>query len=166
MFLLFNILFCIVSYFIDMSILFSITQDWHDPKNDHGGIYWYMLFYFHSVFWHAVDVVVILLVSPSMPFHCPGLQYHFLNLSWREDEYSQHWETWSAPNLTGVKCDIVIAIPGMNMGGTLVSYWWVLGSLKAVLDTATTDWWVTGQWRVTATISASTWSTYTWEEDV
>lgn len=52
----------------------------------------------------------------------------------------------------------------MNIGGTLVSYWWVLGFQKAVRHTATTDWCVLGQWRVTATISASTWSTYTWRE--
>ena len=50
----------------------------------------------------------------------------------------------------------------MNMGGTLASYWWVLGFQKAVLHTDTTDWCVLGQWRVTATMSASTWSTYTW----
>lgn len=48
------------------------------------------------------------------------------------------------------------------MGGTLVSYWWVLGFQKAVRHTDTTDWCVLGQWRVTATMSASTWSTYTW----
>ena len=42
-----------------------------------------MLFYFHSVFWHAIDVVVILHVTPSMPFHCPCLQYHFLYLPLR-----------------------------------------------------------------------------------
>lgn len=39
----------------------------------------------------------------------------------------------------------VIILPGMNIGGTLVSYWWVLGFQKAVLQTATTDWWVLGQ---------------------
>lgn len=50
----------------------------------------------------------------------------------------------------------------MNMGGTLVSYWCVWGFQKAVRHTDTTDWCVLGQWRVTATMSASTWSTYTW----
>lgn len=62
-------------------------------------------------------------------------------------------------NIFALKGDIVL--PGMNMGGTLVSYWWVLGFWKAVLHTTTTDWWVLGQCRVTATISASTWSTNT-----
>lgn len=56
-------------------------------------------------------------------------------------------------------------IPGINMGGALEPYWWFLGSQKAVLHTDTTDWCVLGQWRVTATISASTWSTYTWKGD-
>lgn len=36
-------------------------------------IYWYMFFDFHSVFWHAVDVLVILRITPSIPFHCPCL---------------------------------------------------------------------------------------------
>lgn len=56
-------------------------------------------------------------------------------------------------------------VPGMNMGGTSEPYWWCLGFQKAVLLTVTTDWCVLGQWRVTATISASTWSTYTWKKD-
>lgn len=49
-------------------------------------IYRNMFFYFHSVFWHAIDVVVILLITPSMPFHCPCLQYHFLYLPLRDKE--------------------------------------------------------------------------------
>lgn len=66
-----------------MLVYFNNTQNYKDHKNDHSSIYRYMLINFHSVFWHSVDVVVILLITASMPFHCPCLQYHFLYLPLR-----------------------------------------------------------------------------------
>lgn len=44
-------------------------------------IYRNVFLYFHSIFWHAIDVVVILLIRTSIPFYCSCLQYYFLYLS-------------------------------------------------------------------------------------
>lgn len=48
-------------------------------------IYRNMFFNFHAVFWHAIDVLVVLLVTPSMPLHSPRLQHHFLNLTFKQN---------------------------------------------------------------------------------
>lgn len=127
-------------------------------------IYRNVFFYFHAVFRHAIDVLVVLLVTPSMPFHSPGLQHHFLNLTFKQNTVNQRVQQHNNLEKSGAESRVLgfsASIPGMNMGGTLVSYWWVLGFQKAVRHTDTTDWCVLGQWRVTATMSASTWSTYT-----
>lgn len=87
---------------IDMLFHFFSTNSYNDPKNDDSNIYGDMLFYFHSVFWHAIDVVVILLITPSMPFHCPCLQDHFLYLPLKDragKKYSQYWEAGSSTKL-------------------------------------------------------------------
>lgn len=43
-----------------------------------------MFLYFHIVFRHAIDVLVIFLITPSMPFHRSCLQHHFLNLTLKD----------------------------------------------------------------------------------
>ena len=50
-------------------------------------------------------------------------------------------------------------------GGICPVYCALCGCLKAVLATRITDRWEMGQWRVTATMCSSTWSTYTWDEE-
>lgn len=124
-----------------------------------------MFFYFHAVFRHAVDVLVILPVTPSMPLHSSGLQHHFLNLTLKQNIVNKTFQQHNNLEKSVFESRVLgscPSIPGMNMGGTLASYWWLLGFQKAVRHTDTTDWCVLGQWRVTATMSASTWSTYTW----
>lgn len=45
-----------------------------------------VLFHFYCVFWHAVDVVLILLIFPGAPFHHPCLQHHLLYFPWEREK--------------------------------------------------------------------------------